>query len=62
MPKPLKTPLRKAVARQDKARAGKSCRWFVLCTNKATTTRDHPILGKVPICRNCDKRLEELGR
>ena len=29
------------------------CRWFLGCTNPATTTRPHPILGAVPCCARC---------
>lgn len=29
------------------------CRWFALCTNSATATEAHPILGAVPICKRC---------
>lgn len=36
------------------------CRWFALCTNDATKTRSHPILGDVPICDRCDKKVEEI--
>ncbi len=30
-----------------------ACGWWALCTNTATTTRQHPILGDVPICPDC---------
>lgn len=29
---------------------GDICMWFALCLENATTTRDHPILGPVPVC------------
>lgn len=38
------------------------CGWFLLCNNEATTTRSHPILGDVPICERCDKKVEALSR
>jgi hypothetical protein len=37
------------------------CRWFLLCKNKATKTRPHPILGAVPICKRCDDKVARLG-
>lgn len=30
-----------------------TCRWFLRCTNPATTTAQHPILGAVPCCDKC---------
>lgn len=37
------------------------CEWFAMCANAATTTREHPILGAVPICDRCDAYLEALS-
>lgn len=37
------------------------CEWFALCIRKATTTRRHPILGDVPICAECDAKMERLS-
>jgi hypothetical protein len=37
------------------------CQWFLLCDNLATKTRKHPILGEVPICDRCDKKVEDLN-
>lgn len=34
------------------------CRWFLLCTNPATTTVRHPILGQVPCCARCAERAK----
>jgi len=31
------------------------CEWFLLCTNPATGTTPHPILGDVPTCDRCHK-------
>ncbi len=36
------------------------CEWFLLCDRPADTTRSHPILGNVPICRRCDTNLEGM--
>jgi|tagenome__1003787_1003787.scaffolds.fasta_scaffold18694934_2 hypothetical protein len=38
------------------------CRWFLGCQNKATKTIDHPTLGKVPTCKACYDRVEEMLR
>lgn len=37
----------------------KLCQWFALCKNAATQTRPHPILGDVPICDRCAKRVDD---
>ena len=37
------------------------CMWFALCTNDATTTRPHPILGNVPICDRCDAKVDQIA-
>lgn len=31
------------------------CRWFAGCTNEATCTTPHPVLGDVPTCDRCHK-------
>jgi len=36
------------------------CQWFARCTRIATRTRQHPILGAVPICRQCDQNIEAM--
>jgi hypothetical protein len=38
-----------------------TCQWFAGCHNVATTTRKHPILGNVPICDRCNKKIEALS-
>lgn len=30
-----------------------TCRWFAACENPATHEREHPVLGRVPICDRC---------
>lgn len=37
-----------------------SCQWFALCPNAATQTRDHTVLGKVPICDKCQEKVNRL--
>lgn len=37
------------------------CEWFLLCGNRATKTRNHPMLRPVPICGRCDRKIERLG-
>lgn len=32
------------------------CRWFALCTRRATTLRPGPA-GDVPICGRCDRKV-----
>lgn len=32
------------------------CEWYLLCTNPATRTIPHPILGRVPACDRCAER------
>lgn len=34
------------------------CEWFALCPNVATDTRWHPIVGDVPVCDECAKRVD----
>jgi hypothetical protein len=36
------------------------CKWWWLCENEATTTEPHPILGNVPICDRCKKKLDKI--
>lgn len=49
-----------AVIAQGAAPEGQ-CAWFLLCENDATTTRNHSVLGDVPICDRCDKKVEALS-
>lgn len=34
------------------------CEWFFGCPNEATDTRWHPILGDVPVCDVCARRVD----
>ena len=38
----------------------RTCQWYLLCTNPATQTRSHPILGAVPICDRCQEKCDRL--
>lgn len=35
-----------------------TCAWFARCTNAATATVTHPVLGNVPTCQRC---IDKLG-
>jgi hypothetical protein len=37
------------------------CMVFLLCRNKATTTIDNTILGKVPACKRCADKMNSIG-
>lgn len=37
------------------------CQWFAACRNAASTTRQHPVLGNVPICKRCNDKVEALS-
>lgn len=37
------------------------CRWWALCDQEADGTRQHPILGAVPICPRCREKVEALS-
>jgi hypothetical protein len=36
------------------------CAWWAMCTNAATTTLPHPIIGEVPICDRCKAKVERI--
>ena len=42
------------------ARIDQLCQWFALCVREAVTTRPHPVLGDVPICKECNDKIERL--
>jgi hypothetical protein len=39
-----------------------TCRWFLKCRRPAVTTKSHPLLGEVPICRECDEKIKRLEK
>ncbi len=41
--------------------AADQCKWFLLCTNPATTSLSHPILGGVPTCQSCADKYARLA-
>ena len=47
------------VARENED-ATPMCEWFALCTNAATGTTAHPVLGDVPICDRCKAKNTRL--
>lgn len=38
------------------------CQYFLLCTNKATTSVPNPIIGDVPCCKRCKDKYDEWGK
>jgi hypothetical protein len=34
------------------------CSWFALCDRPATDVVQHPVLGGVPVCARCKRRVE----
>jgi len=38
------------------------CQWFLNCKNDATTTKLHPILGDVPICKRCSDKIKKIEK
>lgn len=36
------------------------CEWYAMCSNVATTTLRHPIIGDVPICQRCKDKDARL--
>lgn len=39
-----------------------TCQWFALCTNEATLTVTHPVMGSVPCCQRCCDKLDMADR
>jgi hypothetical protein len=38
------------------------CEWFATCARPATTTVYHPIIGDVPVCRQCLRFIEKNSK
>lgn len=53
----LHAEMRKVLARL-RQEVTTTCAWFALCTNEATGTLAHPVLGDVPICDRCRAKYE----
>jgi len=44
-----------------RAKAGaETCRWFLRCTRSSAGSRRHPVLGLVPICKECAEKVARL--
>lgn len=52
---------RAAIAAPVTAAPVPMCAWWAMCTNLATGTRSHPVLGQVPICDRCRDKVERIG-
>ena len=46
-------PSERKLKRLKKKSKTQRCEWFLLCTNPATGSTPHPVLGKVPTCDRC---------
>lgn len=44
----------------DPVWAGAVCQWWALCDHPATGAMPHPVIGNVPICDRCRKKVNEL--
>lgn len=38
------------------------CGWFLKCVRPAVTTEPHPILGNVPICKECQEWCRKMEK
>ena len=46
-------PSEKSLKRLKKKNPTPRCEWFLLCTNPATGSTPHSVLGSVPTCDRC---------
>jgi hypothetical protein len=44
--------------RSPKSEASLTCEWFAMCDNDAIEMVLHPILGQMPVCNPCIKKME----
>lgn len=54
----------RAVVPMEPVRPGElavTCEWWAMCDRPAVVELEHPILGSVPTCHRCSRRVLEMG-